>query len=653
MSSNKRPASYDSSDDEGDLEQSRAKKLLKNEQCDSDAILALELQKQENPTSHTPKVTDLQDDDETKHDNDAMKNESSNDDDRDTDICLQEVDFQATYALCCSKCTCSDSKIARFFGVLNNCGNSATAKGGYGNTLLYHRGCCHNMKLGCDDDYLSPMQTAMLSGAQHTKAKAKPLSHIQKKYNQARVNETKFHNLEYSPAADSLLLTNDDYVENMKKFQERKSTLKNPLTVLDLFCGIGSGTVILKKLKIPLKKVVHVEHDPTAVKVSQFNHPQSDEIKYGLKHVHIESFEEIYGEEDEGDYEKISKLIDEHGPFDLVLSAAPCQNYSQVNAYADKSKYNAQYLLKAGRLIKVINTIQKKNCGRHNEVLFLSENVVFQGIDSICMSYGNSENGHGLCPIELCASDFSPCRRKRLYWTNIPLKSIDPIKDIAAHWAIPDHFLDNGYMMIEKIVASDAEKECLPIKANTFMATTVRIDDDRMIKVKKEGDQYFVHTYSVREREVMIGLPIGYVETAMKDLFNRLTIGGFIKPETQLGTRFRQRGCLDPELWHFADQCKFKVKQKVDHPLFQIEISNPKEGKKNYTYYNEEGYCKHLIGNGWSIPVVEHLLQPLQDLFESESFFQQYYGYDYNFPWEPYVSKIDHKEGDAVSEIVM
>jgi len=200
-------------------------------------------------------------------------------------------------------------------------------------------------------------------------------------------------------------------------------------------------------------------------------------------------------------------------------------------------------------------------------------------------------------------------------------------------------------MMIERVAASDSEKDCLPIKANTFMASTSRIDDDRMIKVKeeetKEGKEksYSVHTYSVGEREIMTGLPTGYAQKAMKDLFDRLSIGGFQKPETTVGMRFRQKECLDPELWHFAEQCKFKVKQKLDFPYFQIEVSDPLEGRAKLSYYDEEGYCKHLIGNGWSIPVVEHLLQPLRDIFESESFFQTYEGYDYDFPWEPYVRK--------------
>ena len=188
------------------------------------------------------------------------------------------------------------------------------------------------------------------------------------------------------------------------------------MRVLDLFAGIGSGTVILKKLGIPLEKVVHVEHDPVAVEVTKFNH-QNDNID----HVYISTFEEIYGDDNEGDAVKIGKLIHDLGPFELVLSAAPCRNHSQVNAFRNKDDYSAQYLLKAGRIIKKINAIQKDDYG-YDEVLFLSENVFFRGKDNlelICKCYGNTGTDHGLCPIDLDASDFSPCRRRRFYWTNV------------------------------------------------------------------------------------------------------------------------------------------------------------------------------------------------------------------------------------------
>jgi len=165
--------------------------------------------------------------------------------------------------------------------------------------------------------------------------------------------------------------------------------------VLDLIAGIGSGVVVLKKLMIPMKKVVHVEYDPVAVQVSKFNH-QND----GIEHVYIETFEEIYGENDEGDKEQIASLINDHGPFDLVLSASPSQHF----------------LRKAGKTIKIINTIQKEKY-KYDEVLFLSENAVFSDSD-------DTEANHGLGPICLNASEFSPCYRNRLYWTNVRIITV-------------------------------------------------------------------------------------------------------------------------------------------------------------------------------------------------------------------------------------
>ena len=346
--------------------------------------------------------------------------------------------------------------MSKYLDVISNCGNSGDS-GGFGNTKLYHRGCCHvpsrktKFKLEYGENYLSPMQIAIDTSIDELcnprkEEEAKPLSHLHQKYKQARRNETMYHNMEGAPgsycrecisrvsnynlssrisncirtsitkftATDSVLNTNVDYNENRKNFEERKGTRTKPLRVLDLFAGIGSGSVILKKLRIPLEKVVHVEHDPVAVQVSKYNH-QDD----GIDHVYITTFEEIYGEDNEGDAVKIGKLIRDHGPFELILSAAPCKNYSQVNAYRNKDDYNAQYLLKAGKIIKKINAIQKEK-NDYGEALFLSENVVFRGKDNlepICQCYGNTK--HGLCPIDLDASDFSPCRRRRFYWTNV------------------------------------------------------------------------------------------------------------------------------------------------------------------------------------------------------------------------------------------
>ena len=203
--------------------------------------------------------------------------------------------------------------------------------------------------------------------------------------------------------------------------------------------------------------------------------------------------------------------------------------------------------------------------------------------------------------------------------------------------ANPDDNLDDGFQTLAKVAAAKSNK---PIKANTFMALKSNLDDERMFKVKKDGRKYIRDTYSVREREVMMGLPEGYVQNTVEHLFKKLTEEGFLKPETEPGASYKT--FLDPDLLHFAKQCRFNVKPKCEPPFFQIEIKNDLlsiNDEEGEGYYDEEEYSKHLVGNGWSIPVVEHLLEPLRGLFHDDSFLQIYDNYDYNFPWEPYTSK--------------
>lgn len=82
------------------------------------------------------------------------------------------------------------------------------------------------------------------------------------------------------------------------------------------------------------------------------------------------------------------------------------------NAFCDREKQNAKYLLQVGTLIKAINEEQGSS------VLFMSENVVFRNYDDIMRKYSDfTENG--LPPVKIDAQDFSPMVRNRFYWTNV------------------------------------------------------------------------------------------------------------------------------------------------------------------------------------------------------------------------------------------
>ena len=74
------------------------------------------------------------------------------------------------------------------------------------------------------------------------------------------------------------------------------------------------------------------------------------------------------------------------------------------------------------------------------------------------------------------------------------------------------------------------------------MASLFRIDDERMTKVKPTEDGRFVKsTYSVKEREIMMGLPEGYVSKPMKELFREIALNGFLCPEMNIGKTYKVR----------------------------------------------------------------------------------------------------------------
>lgn len=259
--------------------------------------------------------------------------------------------------------------------------------------------------------FKSPMLLCREEGLEY-KSKADKecsLESIKKKYANAMKRVSEMANEEFLPAPGTEILSCPEYLDECKKFQQRKGTQKSPLRVLELFSGIGSGTLALKKLRIPLHTVVHCDHDPIANEVCKFNHNHQRD---GVEHVYIDTFEEIYGECTEPDEDKVTKLVADYGPFDLVMAGAPCSNYSGLNANRDASCANAQYLPNVGKLIAKLNDIQKK-LGMEHDVLFLSENVVFKDSDPINKCYGN------LPPISLDARDFSPVRRSRYYWCNV------------------------------------------------------------------------------------------------------------------------------------------------------------------------------------------------------------------------------------------
>ena len=77
---------------------------------------------------------------------------------------------------------------------------------------------------------------------------------------------------------------------------------------------------------------------------------------------------------------------------------------------------------------------------------------------------------------------------------------------------LPSYCLENDWQCPGEAVRGD---ETGLIKALTFMASKSRLDDKRMVKVKRREDGKFeVGHFSALDRERMLGFPEGYVSGA-------------------------------------------------------------------------------------------------------------------------------------------
>ena len=108
----------------------------------------------------------------------------------------------------------------------------------------------------------------------------------------------------------------------------------------------------------------------------------------------------------------------------------------------------------------------------------------------------------------------SLCQRAETHVVNLLLESDQfPLKDFAGGYneAVeirPSSCLEEGWLF-----PGEDKVECA--KANTFMASKGRINDERMVKTRPIGNtRYEKGHFSALERERMLGFPEGYVQGA-------------------------------------------------------------------------------------------------------------------------------------------
>ena len=154
------------------------------------------------------------------------------------------------------------------------------------------------------------------------------------------------------------------------------------MNVLSLFDGISCGQIALNKLKIKYANYFASEIDKYAIKVTQYNYPNTKQLGDVLK-------------------VKASDLPN----IDLLLGGSPCQDLSKTN-----SKGKGLDGKKSGLFWEYVRILKETK-----PTYFLFENVMMKKKSKDIIS-----NELGVEPMEINSNLVSAQNRRRLYWTNIP-----------------------------------------------------------------------------------------------------------------------------------------------------------------------------------------------------------------------------------------
>jgi hypothetical protein len=191
--------------------------------------------------------------------------------------------------------------------------------------------------------------------------------------------------------------------------------------------------------------------------------------------------------------------------FDFVVGGPPCTDYCGANAQRQGSDGE-----QGSCLIHFGNLVQRIQAAQPGHVYFLAENTIIRNsirkpkqLDEVEDAFPVSWN------IVLDAQNYSPVRRNRMHFTNIPLeeKESDFMYLPYDSSCLIDDFHHAAYLLEPDGI--------FQIRFNTLMASSTAIESSRMQVFKAvdgHASTFFSRPITIQEREDLAGLKQGYVE---------------------------------------------------------------------------------------------------------------------------------------------
>lgn len=323
------------------------------------------------------------------------------------------------------------------------------------------------------------------------------------------------------------------------------------MNVLSLFDGMSCGQIALERAGIAVDKYYASEIDTHAIKVTQHNYPGT--IQLGdIRRIHGNLLPEI----------------------DLIIGGSPCQGFSfagkQLNFDDPRSKLFFGFV----RLLK--------EC---KPKYFLLENVKMKKeYQDIITHY------LGVAPVQINSANFSAQDRKRLYWTNLKIDKT-PINTSTVEDILEDT-VDTKYCIEPRRQIVICENE---IKRR-------KID---YIKTDSQANRI----YNIHGKAVCLCGDAGGLG-AKTGLYAMPCLTPDRKEKRQNGRRFKPP---HSKFYTLTAQDKHGVlTNNFIRKLTPLECERLQTVTDNYTGGASDNQRYKMLGNGWTVDVIVHILKNLK-----------------------------------------
>lgn len=382
------------------------------------------------------------------------------------------------------------------------------------------------------------------------------------------------------------------------------------MNILSLFDGMSCGRIALDRLGIKVDKYYASEIDKYTMQVAKANYPDT---------IHIGSVVDV----------KAAELEE----IDLLIGGSPCQGFSFAGKQLNFDDPRSALFFEFVRLLKECREINPN-------VFFLLENVKMK------KEYQDVITEHlGVEPIEINSALVSAQNRKRLYWTNIP--GVQQPEDRGIFLKdILEIEVDEKYYLSDEIVAKfnihnwTGQTGCINNRGNLDIRNekSMCIDANYHKGMDNHGQRTHICVASrgrnpenPTSREA--GLPTEQMlEPRFDGKTNCLTTVGKDNLVMQLNPSTESNGCQPYQqnrVYDTAGKSPCLMAQMscgshavLEEPQFRIRRLTPIECERlqtvpdNYTAVVSNTQRYRMLGNGWTIDIIAHILDNISILFK-------------------------------------